>query len=111
MNTFFPEIKKNFGFGCMRFPKDGETVDISAVQAMVDAFLAAGFNYFDTARPYHGGQSETILRQVLTSRYPRESYILTNKLSPTFFETEEATSVHSVQFSQFCWHAAPFSAK
>ena len=25
MNKFFPEIKKNFGFGCMRLPmKDGE---------------------------------------------------------------------------------------
>ena len=28
MNTFYPEIKKNFGFGMMRLPmKDGE-VDI-----------------------------------------------------------------------------------
>ena len=57
MNPFFPEIQKNFGFGCMRFPKIGEEVDIPAVEKMVDAFLAAGFNYFDTARPYHGGMS------------------------------------------------------
>ena len=89
MNTFFPEIQKNFGFGCMRFPKIGEEVDIPAVEKMVDAFLEAGFNYFDTARPYHGTRSEHILRQVLTSRYPRERYILTNKLSPGFFEKEE----------------------
>lgn len=85
----FPEIKKNFGFGCMRFPKIGDEVDIPAVQEMVDTFLAAGFNYFDTARPYHNTRSEHILRQVLTSRYPRERYVLTNKLSPTFFEKEE----------------------
>ena len=89
MNQFFPEIKKNFGFGCMRFPMAGDKVDIPAVQEMVDVFLAAGFNYFDTARPYHGGESEAILKEVLTSRYPRESYLLTNKLSPTCFETEE----------------------
>ena len=89
MNHSFSEIKKNFGFGCMRFPKTGDQVDIPAVQEMVDTFLAAGFNYFDTARPYHNTQSEHILRQVLTSRYPRESYVLTNKLSPTFFEKEE----------------------
>ena len=88
MNTQFPEIKKNFGFGCMRFPMDGEQVDVAAVTKMVDAFLAAGFNYFDTARPYHGGNSEAVLKQVLTSRYPREVYLLTNKLSPTCFETE-----------------------
>lgn len=89
MNTQFPEIKKNFGFGCMRFPMDAEQVDVAAVTEMVDAFLEAGFNYFDTARPYHGGNSESVLKQVLTSRYPREKYLLTNKLSPTCFETEE----------------------
>lgn len=89
MANLYPEIKKNFGFGCMRFPKIGEEVDISAVRDMVDTFLAAGFNYFDTARPYHGGASESVLKEVLTSRYPRESYVLTNKLSPTQFETEE----------------------
>ena len=89
MNQYFPEIKKNFGFGCMRFPMDGEQVDIPAVTKMVDTFLEAGFNYFDTARPYHGGASEGVLKTCLTSRYPRESYVLTDKLSPTKFETEE----------------------
>ena len=88
MNTNFPEIKKNFGFGCMRFPMAGDQVDVKTVTEMVDAFLEAGFNYFDTARPYHGGSSESVLKQVLTSRYPREKYLLTNKLSPTCFETE-----------------------
>ena len=42
-------IKRNFGFGCMRLPmKDGE-VDTAEMNRMVDAFLEAGFNYFDTA--------------------------------------------------------------
>lgn len=89
MNKFFPEIKKNFGFGCMRFPMNGEVVDVGAVMEMVDTFMEQGFNYFDTARPYHSGTSEGVLRQTLTSRYPRESFVLTNKLSPTKFETEE----------------------
>ena len=88
MNRFFPEIRKNFGFGCMRFPTVEDAVDLAAVTEMVDHFMAAGFNYFDTARPYHSGASETALRQCLTSRYPRDSFVLTNKLSPTKFETE-----------------------
>ena len=88
MNKFFPEIKKNFGFGCMRFPMAGEQVDVAAVMEMVDYFMGSGFNYFDTARPYHSGASEGILKQCLTSRYPRESFVLTNKLSPTKYETE-----------------------
>ncbi len=85
----FPELDKPFGFGCMRFPKIGEEVDIEAVKHMVDTFLAAGFRYFDTARPYHGGFSEKVLKEALTSRYPREAYLLTNKLSATFFSREE----------------------
>ena len=89
MNRFFPEIRKNFGFGCMRFPMKEEKIDQEQVCAMVDAFLEAGFNYFDTARPYHGGESERALKACLTSRYPRERYILTNKLSFTCFETEQ----------------------
>ena len=89
MNRFFPEIKKNFGFGCMRFPMNDEVVDVGTVMDMVDYFMESGFNYFDTARPYHSGASETILHQCLTSRYPRESFVLTNKLSPTKYEKEE----------------------
>ena len=90
MNKFFPEIKKNFGFGCMRFPTVEETVDGAAVTEMVDFFMESGFIYFDTARPYHSGTSEGVVRQCLTARYPRESFVLTNKLSPTKFETEAA---------------------
>lgn len=81
-------IKKNFGFGCMRLPmKDGE-VDIPETKRMVDTFLDAGFNYFDTARGYLQGRSETALKECLTSRYPRDRYILTDKLTANFFEAE-----------------------
>ena len=45
-----------------------------------------GFNYFDTAHGYMGGKSETALRECLTSRYPRDSYILTDKLTNFFFK-------------------------
>lgn len=80
---------KNFGFGCMRLPmKDGE-VDYGEFTRMVDAFLEAGFNYFDTAHGYLDGKSETALRECLTKRYPRERYILTNKLTNAFFNKEE----------------------
>ena len=88
-HTVFEKAKKNFGFGCMRLPmKDGE-VDHEAFCEMVDAFLGAGFNYFDTAHGYIGGKSETAIKAALTSRYPRESYVLTNKLSTFHFEKQE----------------------
>ena len=88
MNNFFPEIRKNFGFGCMRLPKLEDQVDLTRFARMADLFMERGFNYFDTARPYLGGQSETALRECLVSRYPRESFVLTNKLSFTFFDQE-----------------------
>lgn len=81
-------IKKNFGFGAMRLPmKDGE-VDIPQTCQMVDTFLEAGFNYFDTAHGYLDGKSEPALRECLTSRYPRDRYILTTKLSGYLFKSE-----------------------
>ena len=80
---------ENVGFGCMRFPMVDGKEDIPQIQQMIDEFLAAGFNYFDTAHIYHGGKRETILRECLTSRYKREDYVLTNKLSGSTFNCEE----------------------
>lgn len=88
MNTF-PNVKKNFGFGCMRLPMDGEKVDYAEFSKMVDEFMAQCFNYFDTARVYIGGQSETAIRDCVVKRYPRESFILTDKLSGALFNSEE----------------------
>lgn len=44
----FAEVKKNFGFGCMRLPMQGEEVDLAQFSQMVDEYLAAGFNCFDS---------------------------------------------------------------
>lgn len=81
-------IKKNFGFGFMRLPmKDGE-VDVDTCCRMVDAFLDAGFNYFDTAHGYLRGKSEPAIKTCLTSRYPRDRFVLANKLSDPHFSCE-----------------------
>ena len=89
MNTRFSELKKNLGFGCMRLPMKGEEVDYEEFNKMIDAYMDAGFNYFDTAHNYISGKSETAIRECLVKRYPRESYILVNKLTNLFFEKEE----------------------
>ena len=82
------KVKKNFGFGCMRLPMNGDQVDIAETTRMVDEFLAQGFNYFDTAHGYIGGKSELALKECLTSRSPREAYSLTDKLTDSYFKTE-----------------------
>ena len=88
-NKFFPEIHGNFGFGCMRLPMRGQQVDLEQFTPMADAFLGAGFNYFDTAHGYLDGASETAIADVVASRYPRERFLLTNKLSDPFFQRQE----------------------
>lgn len=82
-------VKKNFGFGCMRLPMNGEDVDIAQMNEMVDTYLDKGFNYFDTAHGYLQGKSELALKECLTRRYARDKYILTNKLTNIYFKKEE----------------------
>ena len=71
------------GFGCMRLPqndpKDVTDIDIEHFKQMVDAYIAGGGNYFDTAFVYHNGHSEVALRQALVERYPRESFTIATK--------------------------------
>ena len=88
-NKFFDDIKGNFGFGCMRFPMKDKEVDYAETSKMIDTFMENGFNYFDTAHGYIGKKSEPALRECLVKRYPREDYILVNKLTTYFFEKEE----------------------
>ena len=85
----FEKIKKNFGFGCMRLKLVDEQVDYPEFCRMIDLFMDAGFNYFDTAHGYINGQSETAIRDCLVARYDREAYVLANKLSRWYFEKEE----------------------
>ena len=78
----FKDIK-NFGFGLMRLPMlDGE-IDIEQTKQMVDEYMAAGFNYFDTSWVYMGQKSEPAAKECLVDRYPRDSFYFATKL-PAF---------------------------
>lgn len=68
------------GFGAMRLPllEDGKTIDVRQTEEMVDYAIAHGVNYFDTAAPYHGGSSESVIGSIL-SAYPAEKWHLATK--------------------------------
>lgn len=91
MSSLFGE--KRFGFGLMRLPlldpSDDSSIDLELTKQMVDTFLDHGFTYFDTAWMYCGFHSENAVKEVLTSRHPRESYTLTTKLHAAFIKTPE----------------------
>ena len=88
-NPYFKEINNKFGFGCMRLPllENGD-VDCAQFSEMIKAYFDAGFNYFDTAHGYLNGKSELALKECLTSKYPRDKYILTDKLTNFYFNSE-----------------------
>lgn len=95
-------MMKKLGFGLMRLPQlDADnygSVDVEWVKKMADLFMEHGFTYFDTAAPYHQGNSEVAFREAVVKRYPRSSYTITDKLSlfmirdekeiPGFFEEQ-----------------------
>ena len=88
-NSFFPEIKGNLGFGLMRLPMKGDEVDHEELSKMVDSYLDAGFNYFDTAHPYHGGKSEIAMRECLVKRHDRKEFLVADKLTEPYFQKTE----------------------
>ena len=81
---------KNLGFGMMRLPViSGPTdFDYKQLNDMVDAFLEAGYTYFDTSYVYHDGKSEEATRKALVERHPRDSYTVATKF-PTFMMIPE----------------------
>ena len=72
------------GFGLMRLPEKDGVIDHEQVCRMVDKYMEAGMNYFDTAYVYHGGKSEVAAREALVKRYPRESFMIADKLPDVF---------------------------
>ena len=86
--SYFENVKKNFGFGCMRLPMNGKKVDYEQFCRMIDMFLEVGFNYFDTAHGYLDGESEIALYDCLVKRYPRDAYVIADKLTAPYFDTE-----------------------
>ncbi|MBR4454735.1 MAG: aldo/keto reductase, partial [Solobacterium sp.] len=84
---------KKLGFGLMRLPLNDRSnpadIDMEQLKQMVDLFMENGFTYFDTAWMYNAFASESAAKEVLVSRYPRESFTLATKLHAGFIETKE----------------------
>ena len=57
------------GFGCMRLPMKDGRIDRQRAIAQIRFAVDQGVNYFDTAWPYHAGQSESLLGRALRHGY------------------------------------------
>ena len=86
-------IMTKLGMGMMRLPlvdeNDQTSIDMEQVNKMVDLYVDAGFNCFDTAFVYHDGVGEAAFRESVVKRYPRDSFKISTKL-PLFVINEES---------------------
>ena len=85
-------LKSPLGFGMMRLPVlngDPTNFDYDKLFPMVDAFIQAGYTYFDTSFVYHNGKSEEATRKAVVERYLRDSFTVATKF-PTFNLKDEA---------------------
>ncbi len=83
------------GFGCMRFPtvvQDGqERIDEAEAVRMMEKAIEGGVNYFDTAYPYHGGESELVVGRFMKDK-KREDFYIATKLPMWEVKTREDVS-------------------
>ncbi len=76
------------GYGCMRFTKKGNSIDIDKAEKEVMAAIRGGVNYLDTAYIYPG--SEVALGEILKRNQCREQVSIATKLPQYLIKSEAA---------------------
>jgi len=82
-------------------PDSGSAVNHDEFKKMADAFIEAGFNYFDTAHGYVTGKSETTFGECVAARYPRDRFLIADKLTEPYFNSEG--DIHPFFKKQLGW--------
>lgn len=77
------------GYGCMRFPSRLGRIDESKATQQIKYAIDQGVNYFDTAYPYHNGESESFLGKVFSDKKLRSKVKIATKLPPWSVKTRE----------------------
>ena len=75
------------GFGCMRFRRNGPSIDMSEAEKEILAAIEYGVNYFDTAYIYPG--SEAALGEILAKNGVREKVKIATKLPHYLIKSRE----------------------
>lgn len=79
------------GFGGLFCVRNRE-IALDSVKRMVDMFIEAGYKCFDSAYAYAGVEGH--LSEALVKRYPRDAYLLTEKITAWKLENEGAARRH-----------------
>ena len=76
------------GYGCMRFTKKGNSIDIDKAEKEVMAAIQAGVNYLDTAYLYPG--NEEAVGEILARNNCRDKVNIATKLPQYLVKTSAA---------------------
>ena len=102
----YREIKNTkvslLGMGCMRLPLIPETneIDFKKTEEMIKYAMDKGITYYDTAYPYHNGESELVIGEIL-SKYPRDKFLLASKMPSWELKTlEDAKRIFNHQLEK-----------
>jgi len=76
------------GYGTMRLPLKGQSIDEDRAIKQIRYAIDNGVNYFDSAPPYHNGESEKLLGKALSGGY-REKVKIATKLTPFLLSKAE----------------------
>lgn len=80
------------GYGCMRFSKKGNSIDIDKAEKEIMEAVQSGVNYFDTAYIYPG--SEAALGLVLEKNQCRDKVNIATKLPQYLIKSREGIDKH-----------------
>lgn len=80
------------GFGCMRFTKKGNNIDLDKAESELRAAIDAGVNYLDTAYIYPG--SEVALGEILSRTGLRDKVNIATKLPGYMIKSTKSIEKH-----------------
>lgn len=99
------------GFGCMRFTKKGNSIDIDKAEQEIMAAYHAGVNYYDTAYVYSG--SEVTIGEIFERNHIREKikiatklpqYMISNRAAIDRYFDEELTRLRTTYIDYYLMH-------
>lgn len=85
---FCQERVSVLGYGCMRFPTADGKIDEAKALPLLERAFERGVNYYDTAYPYHDGESESFLGRCFVKKH-RSDIFLATKSPIWLLKTEE----------------------
>lgn len=68
----------NLGFGIMRLSASEDSAEKN--QKILDEYMQGDYCYFDLHPGYISGRAQDIFRECIVKKYPREAYLVANKM-------------------------------